>query len=282
MRGTPQFGLACLVLAVTAIFASLNPAAAAPFTFSDNFNDGDISDWTTVTGGTGVVEASTNRSTGGGIYSMRVESIQSGDRAYAQASAATFNQLDYTKSYTIDFDFSYDKSNDANGFHWIDVMVMNAPGGTTRHVSLYLDTPGTIDGQDALIYRDATPSNQDVAGVKEDVWYHLAIDVDPSDETYDLTLTSPTGTQHVYDPDGQQWVNQLVTSDIPFMGSGCGGGFFPFRLGDDNADGTTYDHGEAYWDNIDIAGTWVPEPASVLILLGGGLVLTRTRRRRVR
>ena len=44
------------------------PAAvmAGSFSFSDNFEDGDISDWTTFTDGTGVVEASMSRSTGAG------------------------------------------------------------------------------------------------------------------------------------------------------------------------------------------------------------------------
>jgi len=277
-----QLGTACLVWGFLLVALVPGLAVAGSFHFSDDFEDGDISDWTTVSAGTGVVETSTNRPLGGRVWSLHIESIEEDDQAYALGPAGQFADLDYAEAYTIDFDFNYDKSNDPNGFHFLEVMAMNGPGGVARQVGLYLDTPGGAGGQDALIYRDDVPSNHSIAGLKEDVWYHLAMDVDPAPETYDLTLTSPQGTQEVYDL-ANGWVNQVVTTDIPFIGAGQSDGFFPFRLGDRNADAVTYDHGEAYWDNIVVDGTRIPEPATLSLLALGGLgALIRRRRRQTR
>ncbi len=279
MRIRQKIELGYVVWIFGLVLFAAGTALGAPFSFSDNFEDGDISDWTTVTSVTGVVEVSNARSCGAGIWSLHIKSIPQGDRAYALGPAGHFANLDYTKAYTIDFDFNYDKSNDANGFHFLEVMAMNGPGGVARHVGLYLDTPGMAGGQDALVYRDAVPSNHTVAGLKEDVWYHLDIDIDPAASTYDLTVTDPQGANQLYDWVHAQWVNQLTTSDIPFIGAGQSDGFFPFRVGDRNSDAATYDHGEAYWDNIVIQGTWVPEPATVSLLIIGGLALLRRKRK---
>lgn len=277
MRIHQRIELGCVIWTLGLAILVPGSALGAPFSFSDNFEDGDISDWTINTAGaTGVVEASLSRSWGAGIWSLHVKSIAQGDRACALGPAGHFANLDYTKAYTIDFDFNYDKDSDPNGFHFIEVMAMNGPGGAARHVGLYLDTPGMAGGQDALVYRDAVPSNNTVAGLKEDVWYHLDIDVDPATSTYDLIVSDPQGANQLYDWVQNQWVNQLTTNDIPFIGAGQSDGFFPFRVGDRNADAATYDHGEAYWDNIVIQGTWVPEPAAVsLLALGACMVLFR-------
>jgi len=276
-----QFGPAAMLLVFVAAVIVPGVAGAGGFSFSDGFEDGDISDWTTVTAGTGVVEASMNRPLGGGLYSMHIKSVPQGDQAYALGSVAVFADLDYTRAYSIDFDFNYDKSNDPNGFHFLEVMAMNGPGAVSRQVGLYLDTPGVGDNPDKLIYRDAVPSNHNAAGLNEDVWYHLAIDVDPPAETYDLTLTGPAGTQQVYDWAASQWVNQVVISDIPFIGAGQSGAFFPFRFGDRNADGDDYDHGEAYWDNILIEGAVIPEPGA-LGLIGLAALALRKKRQQAR
>lgn len=265
-------------LLVGVMLAAPGAAMAESFSFSDDFEDGDISDWTTVATGTGVVEASMNRAAGG-IYSMHIESIENGDSAYALPSAGAFENLDYGEAYSVDFDFSYDKTEDPNGFHFLEVMAVNAPGGTCRHVSLYLDRPNLNGQADELIYRDATPANHSIAGLKEDVWYHLTADVDPASETYALSVTGPAGTQQVYDWDTQQWVEELTNSDIPFGGDGYGGNFFPLRFGDRNTDGDTYDHGEAYWDNMAVDGAWIPEPGTLSLLALGSLALVRQRRR---
>lgn len=276
---TGHRSLRLVVPLVIFAFALVLPqaAVAAFFTFSDNFEDGDISDWTTVTAGNGSVGVSANAPAGGGAGSMHITSVGEGDLACALGNSGVFLDLDYTEPYTIDFDFSYDKSNDLNGFHFLEVMAMNGPGAVSRQVGLYLDTPGVGANPDKLIYRDAAPSNQNVAGLKEDVWYHLAIDVDPPTETYDLTLTGPVDTEQVYDWTGGQWVDQVTMTDIPFIGAGQSGGFFPFRFGDRNADVEIYDHGEAYWDNILVQGTAVPEPCGLGL---AGLTMIGLKRRR--
>jgi len=271
--------LPAICFLVCVMRAAPGVATAGSFSFSDNFEDGDISDWNTVATGTGVVEASLNRAAGG-IYSMHIESIQNGDSATAMPSVGSFQNLDYSQAYTVGFDFNYDKSEDPNGFHFLEVMAMNSDTeGTNRHVSLYLDRPDLNGQADEMIYRDAVPANHSVAGLKEDLWYHLAVVVDPSSATYDLSVTGPAGTQNVYDWNTQQWVQELTTSDIPFMGEGYGGGFFPLRFGDRNADAQTYDHGEAYWDNIAVDGVWIPEPTSLSLFALGGLAMLQRRRR---
>ncbi len=280
MSSYRQLGPAAMLLVFVAAVLVPGVAVAGPFSFSDDFEDGDISDWTTVTTGTGVVEVNTDRPLGGGFWSMHIESVEQGDQAYALGNAATFLNLDYTKAYTIDFDFNYDKSEDPNGFHFLEVMAMNGPGGVSRQVGLYLDTPAAPPGNphDKLVYRDAVPSNHNVAGLKEDVWYHLSIDVDPPTETYDLTVAGPAGTQQVYDWASSQWVDQAAVNDIPFIGAGQSGGFSAFRFGDRNADAVNYDHGEAYWDNIAVMqGTCIPEPAGLGLV---GLAVTALRRKR--
>ena len=278
MSNYRQFGPAAMLLVFVAGVLVPGVAGAGSFSFSDDFEDGDISDWTTVSSESGSVGVSMNAPPGGGFWSMHIKSVPQGDRAYALGNPVVFADLDYARAYGIDFDFSYDKSNDPNGFHFLEVMAMNGPGAVSRQVGLYLDTPGAGGNPDKLIYRDAAPSNQNVAGLNEDVWYHLAIDVDPPAETYDLTLTGPAGTQQVYDWATSLWVNQVAVSDIPFIGAGQSGGFFPFRFGDRNADDETYDHGEAYWDNILIQGMVVPEPAG-LGLIGLALLALWRRRR---
>ena len=269
------YGTRCLAV-VLLLALPLSQAAGEAYSYLDNFEDGDISDWTVPTSGTGSIAPSVARSFGG-IYGLHMTSIPQGDRACAIAPSDLGN-LDYTKAYTIAFEFNYDKSNDANGFHFVEVLAMNDADGIARHVGLYLDTPGLAGGQDALIYRDSVPSNNVIAGLKEDLWYHLDVAVDPSAETYDLTITDPQATSGVYDHVHAQWVNQLVTADIPFIGAGQSDGFSSLRVGDRNADAATYDHGEAYWDNIAVQGTKIPEPATLALLALGGLAVTRRKR----
>jgi len=279
MSGHSRLGSVVMLLFIVPALLVPGVAVAGPFSFSDDFEDGDISDWTTVAAGTGVVEVSTNRPLGGGVWSLHIESVEQGDQAYALGNAAVFLSLDYTKAYTIDFDFNYDKTDDPNGFHFLEVMAMNGPGGVSRQVGLYLDTPGVGGNPDKLIYRDAVPSNHNAAGLKEDVWYHLSINVAPPTETYDLTVAGPAGTQPVYDWAAGQWVNQATISGVPFIGAGGSGGFSSFRFGDRNADAQTYDHGEAYWDNLLIqqGATPIPEPAALSLV---GLALLGLRRKR--
>jgi len=265
--------------AVCVLLLPLSQAAGEAYSYLDDFEDNDISDWTVLTSGTGSIGPSLARSFGG-IYGLHMTSIPNGNRACA-ISPSDLDDLDYTKAYTIGFEFNYDKSNDANGFHFVEVVAMNDGDGVARHVGLYLDTPGQAGGQDALIYRDSVGVNHVIAGLKEDIWYDLDVAVDPSAQTYDLTVTDPQANSGVYDHVQAKWVNQLVTADIPFIGAGQSDGFSSLRVGDRNADATTYDHGEAYWDNIAVQGTKVPEPASAgLLVLGVGVLLARWRRTR--
>ena len=275
MKRTPRITVA-MGFALALLLS--RPALGETFSYLDGFEDGDISDWTVQTSVTGSIGPSVARSFGG-IFGLHMKSIPRFDRACAICPSDLAN-LDYTKAYTIAFEFNYDKSNDANGFHFVEVMAMNDPAGVARQVGLYLDTPGMAGGQDALVYRDASPSNHIVAGLKEDVWYDLDVAVDPPAGTYDLTITDPQGTFGLYDWTVPQWVNQLVTTDIPFIGAGQADGFSSLRVGDRNADAATYDHGEAYWDNIAVQGTQVPEPATFsLVALGAvGMIVRRKRK----
>ncbi len=276
MKAYPACGICCVAVVFVLVVLLPRAAGGAGYSFLDNFEDGDTSDWTMQTSVTGSIGASMGRSFGG-IFGLHMKSIPNGDRACAIGPSDLAN-LDYTKAYTVGFEFNYDKSNDPTGFHFIEVMAVNDPDGVARQVGLYLDTPGQAGGQDALVYRDALPSNQVVAGLKEDVWYRMDVAVDPSAGTYDLTVTDPQGTFGVYDSTVPQWVNQLVTADIPFIGAGQADGFSCLRVGDRNADAATYDHGEAYWDNIAVQGTLIPEPAMLGLLAVGGIAVLRRRK----
>lgn len=270
MRACWPYGTGCLAV-VCVLVLPLSQAAGEAYFYLDDFEDGDISDWTVLTSGTGSIAPSVARSFGG-IWGLHMTSIPQGDRACA-ITPSDLDNLDYTKAYTIAFEFNYDKSNDPGGFHFVEVVAMNDADGVARHVGLYLDTPSLAGGQDALIYRDSAPSNHVLAGLKEDVWYHLDVAVDPSAETYDLTITDPQATSGVYDHVHAQWVNQLVTTDIPLIGAGQSDQFSSLRVGDRNADAATYDHGEAHWDNIAVQGTQIPEPAVLSLLAVGGLLM---------
>lgn len=271
-------GVAMLIWAGSSDFAR-----AAPFNYSENFENTAVGQipagWVKTVAGTGTIGVTNAPPAGlvGNTKSMHMKSIPRGDRADAVGPAGTFNLLDFTKPYSVDFDLNYDKTNDPLGFHFVEVFAMNAPPGNVHQVGLFLDRPNLVGPPnnlfDELIHRTPPGINTVAAGVKEDVWYNLSLAVNPVAQTYILTITDSTASNKLYDPVANAAVNQVIVNNIAFIGPAQASNFFPFRFGERNAElGALFDHGEGYWDNINVAGTAIPLPAAAacgLALLGG-------------
>jgi hypothetical protein len=111
--------------------------------FADDFEDGDISDWTTIEGGSGHVAAEQDP---GPDWSLNIHS-PSGTSSRAQAVSPTF-EMDDSLDYDVSLDFAFETP-----IHWIEVfrnehintVIDNCPGAYCTFRCRYDDSNYIID-----------------------------------------------------------------------------------------------------------------------------------------
>ena len=194
------------------------------FTFCDGFEDGNIADWTVEMAGAGVI-APTNTIAQSGLWSLRMFSPGTPDRADAITPVAVANGLNFNQPYTVAFFFRLPTAS----YHWFEVVAVNkSPALGDCQVYLAMNYPPS------LIYRDPS-GNHNIASLDINQWYFFEIAVRPALSQYDVRIN---GTP--------------VALNIPFAGTAGSSGYKGARVGDRAAGGS--DYGQAYWDNLCIQG----------------------------
>jgi len=156
--------LALFVLMLN-IIVSFSAAAAV---FSDDFDDGDISDWTKETAGTGVIEVSTDKCVSS-PYSLHMKSLTSGDKAIGTSAVYDVNLL---KDYDVTFNFLIPGTTN----HWFEVF-------DNHQIYLIIDSGDDLkyyDGDDSFLI-DELATNQ---------WHSVEIKAHPSSSSYDVYVDS--------------------------------------------------------------------------------------------
>jgi len=136
--------------------------------FSDNFNDGDISDWTVTTAGSGVFETSSTIYVSS-PYSLHMKSVNVNDQAMGVSPIYDLNLSD---DYNISFYFLVPSSNN----HWFEVFNNN---------QTYL----VINSGTQLRWYDGLNSHS-IMNLTSEQWYLIEIEVYPSLDTYDIYIDS--------------------------------------------------------------------------------------------
>ena len=131
--------------------------------FSDDFDDGDISDWTATTTGDATFDVSTDISVSS-PYSLHMKSL--GD--YKAMGVSPSYSLDLTKDYTVSFHFSIPHT--AN--HWFEVF---------NNHQIYL----VIDSNDDLKCYNGTTSFL-ISELTTNQWHPIEIKAHPSSSNYDV------------------------------------------------------------------------------------------------
>jgi len=134
--------------------------------FSDNFDDGDISDWTVTTAGNGVFETSTVKYVSS-PYSVHMKSLNKNDQA--MGVSPSFN-LDLSEDYSIAFSFLVPSTNN----HWFEVF--------NNHQTYLVINSGT-----QLRWYDGS-SSYSIMNLNTDQWCSIEIEVHQSFNTYDVYI----------------------------------------------------------------------------------------------
>jgi subtilisin family serine protease len=134
-----------------------------PEVWSDDFNDCDISDWTVVTTGTGLIETTTEQYVSPPC-GLKMDS-QGDSRAYASSPLL---DLDTSNEYTISFWFKIPNSDN----HWFMVM-------DNGQVHLVVDQDTDLTTWDGS-------TSQYVESLSVDTWYYIQCVAHPSSENYEV------------------------------------------------------------------------------------------------
>ena len=132
--------------------------------FNDNFDDGEISDWTVTTSGNGIFEASTAKYVSV-PYSAHMKSLNKYDQAMGVSPSYSLN---LSEEYNVTFNFLVPSTNN----HWFEVF--------NNHQTYLL-----IDSGIQLKWYDASSSHL-IMNLNTDQWYFIEITVQPSINTYDV------------------------------------------------------------------------------------------------
>jgi len=136
---------------------------ASPLIFSDNFDDGDISDWTVTTSGAGVFDVSASKSASS-PYSVHMHSLGS---SRADGNSPTYT-LDLTRDYNVSLHFLIPHTDN----HWFEVF---------NNHQTYL----VIDYGSALKYYTGATAVS-IMTLTTNMWYFIEIKVHPSSNNYDV------------------------------------------------------------------------------------------------
>jgi len=181
---------------------------SATGSFADNFDDGDISDWTITTTGAGTFDVSGDKYVSS-PFSVRMRSLANGDKAIGVSPSY---DLKLSENYEISFSFLISGTNN----HWFEVF-------NNHHIYLLIDS-----GDDFKCYDGSTSYLIDELAT--DQWHLIEIKARSSLNSYDVYLNSQ------FKRTCDMWIHTGFETD--------------FRMGDRNSDGTYYDYGEAYWDDM--------------------------------
>lgn len=153
-------------LLLVAIAAALAFAADTCPGFTDNFDDGSISDWTVTTSGTGEFAVS-NAKCVSPPDSVHMQSI--GD--YRAMGVSPSYPLDLNKDYQVAFDFLLLHTNN----HWFEVF-------NNHQIYLVIDDPTGLRW-----YKDGQPA-QLIMTLATNQWYRIELKAHPAVSTYDVYI----------------------------------------------------------------------------------------------
>ena len=189
-------------------------AADANVVFSDDFDDGDISDWTVTTEGSGIFEASSTKYNSS-PYSVHMKSLLSGDVAMGLSPVYDVN---LSENYNVSFYFLVPGTSN----HWFEVF-------NNHQTYLIINSDTSLESYDGL-------TAHSIMTLTEDQWYLIEIKVRPPYPPH-----YPSADYDVY-VDGQfkatcdMWIHGDYKTD--------------FRIGERSDDSAYFDYGEAYWDDF--------------------------------
>lgn len=154
-----------LLLATVLIFTfNIQPINAGQV-FSDDFDDGDISDWTVTTTGDATFDVSTD-TCASLPYSVHMKSLTD----YKATCVSPVYTLDLTKDYTVSFYFLIPHTDN----HWFEVF---------NNHQIYL----LIDYNDDLKCYDGTTSYL-ISELATNQWYPIEVKANPSSSSYDVIV----------------------------------------------------------------------------------------------
>lgn len=179
------------LLAVTVFLATIGLASevstqtrlATSPVFSDDFEDGDISDWTTVAAGDGDVAAEQYP---GPDWSLNIYSPQSAGTK-AQAISPLFT-LDEAKDYNVSLEFAFESP-----AHWIEVF-------RSQHINAVLDDHA--GGNDWRFKCRYGGSNHLIMVLNPYASYNIEFRVHPGSSTYDVYVGGSLRETCDFDPGG--------------------------------------------------------------------------------
>jgi len=162
LKSTVRIALVLLLATVLITAFNIQSINADPV-FSEDFDDGDISDWTVTATGDATFDVSTDTCVSS-PYSVHMKSLG----IYKAMGVSPTYTLNITKDYTVSFYFSIPHTDN----HWFEVF---------NNHQIYL----IIDSNDDLKCYDGTTSFL-ISELTTNQWYPIEIKAHPSSSSYDV------------------------------------------------------------------------------------------------
>ncbi len=136
--------------------------------FSDDFDDGDISDWTVSTTEGGTFNVSSNEYVSS-PFSLRMTSLANGDKAIGVSPSY---ELELSENYDVSFSFLLPHTDN----HWFEVF-------NNHQIYLVINSGGNLESYDGS-------SSYEICELSTDQWYFIEIKARPSLDTYIVYIDS--------------------------------------------------------------------------------------------